>query len=237
MTYITTPQPLNQPLDASAPQAPKRQLSLALLTAVAVSILLAIGVALYLFVVIPSQQTELQPTTPRQISVTGTLVLDSPSELPELPLTAGPPITELKVVSNEPAGAELPTSSFPLNKPSKALITLHSTESSQEIDGVELVLKYDRTLLQNVRLQPSGVFKTVVRNKIDTENGIISLTMIRQSSESISAGEGITLATISFTPVQSGEAVFTFDPTETLVAGNGGNNILEQTHDLRISVE
>ena len=193
------------------------------------------GTALLLVSIMLFQRTTAQQDTTAQkiepLAPKATIVTTDSPTVPPMPFAVTPAQTELKLIPESDTATFAPSSSVSM------LMRLESDEPAQEIDGIEFVLRYSPPTLTDVRFTPSAVFSTVVRNSVDQNSGTISFTAIRQSSESITAGEGITIGTLSFTSGQAGEVTFSFDTEETLVAGNGGNSILEQALNARISIE
>ncbi len=201
----------------------------------------AIGIALVIVAIVGSAAWMFINTTPVATSpqpVVGTVLLDSKKDttsgLPPLSELQAPPMTQLSLqLAN--IDSAVATSTLERNKSASAVLLLQSKDADQIIDGVELTIRFDPESISNVSLKPSTVFKTIVRNSVSQETGTITFMAIRQPNETMATTAQTALATITFTPKKAGEMTLSFDAATTEIAGNGGENILEKTHDLTFS--
>ncbi|MDA1079582.1 MAG: cohesin domain-containing protein [bacterium] len=116
-----------------------------------------------------------------------------------------------------------------------AIVQISSEMPTELVDGVEFVIHFDPDLVEEVTVKPSKIFSSVVRNTADTQKGLIDLALVRLPNEAVTVDAAATLATITYTPKQAGEIMFSFDPEATVVAGNQGDNLLKSIKDLTVT--
>lgn len=107
--------------------------------------------------------------------------------------------------------------------------------SDQPVDGVEFVINYNPGQLTNVSLSSSPLFRSVIRESVDEDEGVVSFLAVASPNEVIQPTNEV-LATITATPVQSDTITLDFDVEKTLVAAGAGQNVLEQALDLSFNV-
>lgn len=103
-------------------------------------------------------------------------------------------------------------------------------------DGAEFLLTYDSSLLSAVTLTPGTAFANYLVKKVNPDTGKIKVTVVRNPAEQPALNEVIELATITGTAAQAGQLALNFDLAGTVVAANGGQNILSQPTNLVITI-
>ncbi len=119
-----------------------------------------------------------------------------------------------------------------------SIVTVNTGENN--INGVQLELYFDPTLLRNVTVTPLDFFPQSVEllKKIDQTNGRISYALTVSPGESAVNGKG-NLVKISYTPIGSAKisSVINFLP-KTEVSGEGtAASLLKETHDGSVNIE
>jgi len=115
------------------------------------------------------------------------------------------------------------------------LIVMVSAQE-QVVDGAEFFLSYDPSLIEAGELVPGTFFSLYPQKKIDKEKGTIRIMALQASNENNKLGQEI-LVTIPFTAKQKGIITFTFDQKETHIVGYGGQELLEETKELTITIK
>ncbi|NCN06779.1 MAG: hypothetical protein GW946_02975 [Candidatus Pacebacteria bacterium] len=188
-------------------------------------LLLLVSGGMWMFSLFPNnkQGSQAQPITLKQIS-----------DLPSINDPQASPFATLALLPAQ-AGSLIPYE-VSVGQSAKVNIVLQSSLAGEVIDGVELQIRFDPTALANLRLEPSHAFSSVVHQSVRQEEGIITLALVREPEEVVSSDTNIVLGLISFTPRVAGETTLGFTTAATLVAGNQGQNVLEQTKDLMVQI-
>ena len=103
-------------------------------------------------------------------------------------------------------------------------------------DGVEMVIKYDPSLLSEVRVEPVNTFGSFLSNKVDVASGQIKTVFIRNPQDQPDISVALPLIKIVGTVQKAGSIVMNFDSELTQVAAAGGQDVLQSTSGLSITV-
>ncbi len=106
---------------------------------------------------------------------------------------------------------------------------------AQVIDGAEFLLNYDPSLVKLGEPIPGTFFSVYPQKKVDNEKGTVKVIALQPPGESKSLKEEI-MVTLPITVLQKGKAVFEFDKSKTHIAGYGGQELLEESVSLSISI-
>lgn len=108
------------------------------------------------------------------------------------------------------------------------------------INGVQLELYYDPTLLTNVTVTPLDFFPQAVEllKKIDQTNGRISYALTVSPGENAINGKG-NLVKISYTPIGASQisSVINFLPKTEVSGESTAASLLKETHDGNVNIE
>ncbi len=108
------------------------------------------------------------------------------------------------------------------------------------INGIQLELYYDPTLLTNVTVTPLDFFPQAVEllKKIDQTNGRISYALTIAPGENAINGKG-NLVKISYTPIGGNQisSVINFLPKTEVSGESTAASLLKETHDGNVNIE
>lgn len=99
-------------------------------------------------------------------------------------------------------------------------------EDTTATDGVDVLVTFDPTLLEVLDVSSTDFYPQRLLNTIDNEKRTIRLALANTPDRNEIKGGGI-IATITFKPLQAGEAEVSFG--DAIVADRGGLNILSRT--------
>lgn len=110
-------------------------------------------------------------------------------------------------------------------------VDVHLDSGADAVSGVQLVIAYNPKALTNVQINPGTFFEyyTVLRNIVDTDNGIMYLTLaVDTSSQAQKKGSG-TIATISYQSVPGVSTALTFLPQTKITSEGINTSVLKKT--------
>jgi hypothetical protein len=104
-------------------------------------------------------------------------------------------------------------------------------------DGVEFMLQYNPEQLADVKVEPSEEFPNYVKNNVYPDHGKLKVMIMRSPGQDLEPKPNMKVGTLTATVQQAGEISLDFVQDQTLVAGAGGQSLLEQTKPLTITAQ
>lgn len=110
-------------------------------------------------------------------------------------------------------------------------------KTDQEINGADVVLSFDPSILEVVRIKEGGVFPLYPRKHVDTQKGRIEITGVKTKVDGQVFTQPLTFATMVLRAKKPGQAKFNFvfsrgkTTGSTIVKAEGSKNILEKVYN------
>jgi hypothetical protein len=103
-------------------------------------------------------------------------------------------------------------------------------------DGIDFLIFYNSDLLTQVSIETVNPVGSFLSTELTTETGEIRGTWLRNPDEELDSMEELSLLKITAPAKRKGTVIFSFEQSQTQVAGLGGQEMLKEAKGLKIEI-